>query len=646
MSRAGNRHKRKDEAERPALPRADTLPYGHDVCGILNHIFNAAPDMLILIDESGMVLFAGGGITSSLGYQQDELIGRSFVSVLQMRDGRELFPPSSAENRSDAAMARVLDKRGVERTLEFTITPLKAPLPVRGIMVLARDVTERETAWKTVLESGERYRSLVEISGTPIIIVEEDMTISLANAAFEEISGYSRHEIEGQLSWRAFIAEHEQPRLDKYHVLSRIDPAAAPRAYESQLVDRSGALHDISITASVLPDMKKSVLSLLDITRRKQLENELLKAHKLESLAIIASGVAHDFNNALTIILSSVSLARQYAGADSKASKKLCETEKEIMRAKALTAQLLTFSRGGDPIRKACPIRNVVLDTVRFALRGSNVRVEFSVPDQLWLCDADSAQISQVLVNIVQNAKQAMPDGGVIFVGAKNIELQQRQHHTLSGGTYVLISIRDTGTGVPPDCLPRISDPFSSTKKNAIGIGLSTTYSIIKNHHGHIDVASEPGVGSIVYLYLPASEEQTSPKNARMKKDNRSVKVLLMDEDKTELTKAVALLSAFDYAVTPSSGAMETIDHFYDAHSAGAPFDAVILDLSIIGRSGGCECLRVLQEIDGAVKVIAVSRYARFFDLSEYSRFGFFRIAQKPYDIERLHELLQQALLP
>lgn len=638
MTWTGNSRAGKDRSPENRAPLSGVLPSVSDVCTLIEKLFHSAPDMMTLVDADGIVLCANEAFTASLGFPNKELVGKPLISVLGIGNDEELRP------ETDFFLAQILDNKGKRRTLEVSLFPLAAELPFQGSMIVARDATAREIDRIALLESESRYRALFETSETPMVIIEEDSTISLANPAFEKLSGYRKDEVEGQMNWRSFIVEQELPRLEKYHMIRRIDPSAVPRSYESRVIDRNGTIHDISATVSMLPDMKKSVVALLDITRRKQLEHELLKGHKLESLALMASGIAHDFNNALTIILSSASLARQYAGPDSKAAEKLRETEKEIMRAKALTAQLLTFSRGGDPVRRALPIREIVRDTVRFALRGANVRAEFSIPDNLWLCDADSAQISQVLGNLIQNARQAMPDGGIVFVSAENAVIQHRQHHTLASGNYVLISIRDTGTGIPPEYLPRIFDPFFTTKKHASGLGLSTSYAIIKKHHGHIDVVSEPGVGSIFYLYLPASREQTSGQYAAPENDTRSGKILLMDEDETVRMNTVALLTAFGYAVTPSTNAVDAVDLFREAHAVGAPFDAVIIDLSLIGRSGGRECLRALHDIDHAVKVIAVSRFARFLDLSEYRHYGFFDVAQKPYEIERLHETLQQAV--
>lgn len=487
------------------------------------------------------------------------------------------------------------------------------------------------------------YRIAFETSRVPTLIVDADMTIVLANTEFAQRAGYTRSEIEGQMQWTRFVPETERPRLEKYHRIRRIDPAAAPDCYESMFITRNGSLHIVAVYVSMIAGTRKSVIALHDITERKHMEDELQKAQKLESLAHMAGGIAHDFNNALTIILSSISLARHYATASPDAVAKLREAEKEIMRAKGLTSQLLTFSRGGEPSLKTMRIDDLVLDTAHLSLLGSDIQAEYHVQDGTWHCRVDASQVAQVISSVVLNARQAMPDGGALSIAIENVQLDQRQHHALLSGPYVLVTIRDTGVGISPEHLPRVFDPFFSTKPRSSGLGLSSSYAIISKHGGHIDIISEQGIGTTVYLYLPAAPEgavSTAPELPE-----RTVSILLVEEDNQVRETVAALLREFGHAVTPVPSGVQAVRTYETALAAGNPYDAVILDLSPIGREGGRGCLKALLELDAEVCVIGGSRYAESFNLAEYRQYGFAHVAKKPYNIDQLIEILRQVMI-
>lgn len=487
------------------------------------------------------------------------------------------------------------------------------------------------------------YRVAFETSKVPTLIVDDDTTIVLANAEFARRAGYSRSEIEGRMQWTRFVPETERPRLEKYHRIRRIDPAAAPHCYESKFITRNGSLHIVAVYVAMIDGSKMSVIALHDITERKQMEDELQKAQKLESLAHMAGGMAHDFNNALTIILSSISLARHYAAASPEAVAKLREAEKEIMRAKGLTSRLLTFSRGGEPSLKTMKIDDLVLDTAHLSLLGSDIHASYHVQDNTWHCRVDASQIAQVVSSIVLNARQAMPAGGTLSIAIENVRLDQRQHHALVSGPYVLITIRDTGIGISPEHLPRIFDPFFSTKPRSSGLGLSSSYAIISKHGGHIDIFSEQGIGTTVYLYLPAAPENAPATVPEL--SERKASLLLVEEDEQVRETVAALLREYGHAVTPVPSGVQAVRTYETALAAGNPYDAVILDLSPIGREGGRGCLKALLELDAQVCVIGGSRYAESFNLAEYRQYGFAHVAQKPYNIDQLIEILRQVML-
>jgi PAS domain S-box-containing protein len=285
-----------------------------------------------------------------------------------------------------------------------------------------KQIAERKQAEEAMRESEEKYRTIFENTGTATIIIDEDMTISLINTGFAKLSGYSREEIENRKIFEEFVAKDNIDRIREYHRLRRIDPDTAPMNYEFKFIDKYGNLKDIFATVQMFPGTKKSLGSLLDITDRKKMENELLQVKKLESIGILAGGIAHDFNNLLTAILGNISLAKMYV-MEKEVYTHLVEVEKASLRVKDLTQQLLTFSKGGTPVKKTTSIADLIKDSANFALRGSNVKCDFFISPDLWPAEVDEGQISQVINNLIINAQQAMPNGGTIQVQCDNVTM-------------------------------------------------------------------------------------------------------------------------------------------------------------------------------------------------------------------------------
>ncbi|MFC1902780.1 nitrogen regulation protein NR(II) [Chloroflexota bacterium] len=267
---------------------------------------------------------------------------------------------------------------------------------------------------------------------------------------------------------------------------------------------------DVNATKAIIDGRECSIGFFTDITECKQMEEERQKMAKFESVGTLAGGIAHDFNNILTGIMGNISLARRHVELKGKASERLDEAEKASVRARDLTQQLLTFSRGGAPVKNTVSIAGLLKESVGFALRGSNIRCDFDLPDNLWPLEVDEGQVNQVIANIVINAEEAMPEGGVININAKNTEIKGRSTLPLSKGRYVLITVVDQGVGIKKEHLDRIFDPYFTTKQKGSGLGLATSYSIIKAHGGYITVDSTPAVGTALQIYLPASKESVA----------------------------------------------------------------------------------------------------------------------------------------
>jgi len=380
-----------------------------------------------------------------------------------------------------------------------------------------------------------------------------------------------------------------------------------------------------------------------DITEKKKMEEELLKAQKLESLGVLAGGIAHDFNNLLTAILGNISLAKMFAEPATKAFARLADAERACESASRLTQQLLTFSRGGAPVKKTASIVQIISDSAGFMLRGSNVKCEFSLQNDLWAADVDEGQMGQVINNLVINADQAMPDGGVISITAENVTINASDLLPLPDGRYILISIQDQGEGISPQNLAKIFDPYFTTKERGSGLGLATVYSIIKRHQGHLDVESTEGAGTVFRLYLPASDKEIEPVHDTGTAANPrggSGRILVMDDE--ELIREIAreILTHLGYEVVVCGDGKSALALYREALNSGHRYDAVIMDLTIQGGMGGMETMKALLVIDPAVKGIVSSGYNNDPILAHYRDLGFSGMVSKPYTVRELQETL------
>jgi len=371
------------------------------------------------------------------------------------------------------------------------------------------------------------------------------------------------------------------------------------------------------------------------------MEEELLKAQKHESISVFAGGIAHDLNNLLTGIIGNISLAR---GCENPADRdeKLAEAERESMRIRDLTQQLLTFAKGGTPILHTVAVGGLLKGSTTFALRGSNVRCEFAIPDDLWAVEIDEGQINQVINNLIINAKQAMLDGGTISVHCENIVLDAGRSLPLDAGAYIRISVVDKGTGITQEHLQKIFDPFFTTKQEGSGLGLATSYSIVQKHNGHISVESQIGVGTAFHIYLPASSKQVAivEEKAEKKPTPGKGRILVMDDEKHLRNLADGVLGSIGYKVTTAIDGEEAIELYEVAMDSGDPFDAVIMDLTIPGGMGGKEAIKKLTEIDPGVKAIVSSGYSTDPVMADFREYGFSGVIAKPYRISELSEVL------
>ena len=413
---------------------------------------------------------------------------------------------------------------------------------------------------------------------------------------------------------------------------------------------------DIKIELVKINGLEYLVGIFIDITERKRAEAERLKlelqiqqAQKLESLGVLAGGIAHDFNNLLGGIFGYIDLA-YLDTQDPVVSGYLAKAQKTMARARSLTQQLLTFAKGGAPMRKIGRLFPFIEEAAKFALSGSNIACRFTIPDDLWLCDFDENQIGQVIDNLIINAKQAMPMGGAIEIAAQNVLLQTHEYASLAKGRYVKLSIKDNGSGIPQEHLPHIFDPFFTTKINGHGLGLAISYSIVKRHDGCITVDAEPGKGTTFHLFLPAAPDNAAAAptvngNSISVNTNRSCgRVLLMDDEEVIRDTVSNMLKALGYSVVCTANGQEALAVFAAETKGGRPFTAVMLDLTVPGGMGGKEATAMLRQWNSDIPVFVISGYAEDPIMAAPGNFGFTASISKPFQTADLANLLHQHL--
>jgi len=441
---------------------------------------------------------------------RSELVGRKCYEVYQMRDAPCPWCPVLKTLQTGKPQVEIVPYAATGRPrgwIELSSFPLKgAQGRTTAVIEHVKDITDRKKAEEALKESEERYRLLVQ--NIPVGLYRNtpgpDGRFIMVNPAMARLFGYGSVEELLEIS----VSDLYLYPSDRRNFLEKLLAEGEVVREEIQVRRRDGTPFWAAVTARVVRDESGAVKyfdgEIEDIDERKRMAEELLRSRKFESLGALAGGIAHDFNNLLTSIMSNLSLVKDHVSGDQGVSERLARAEKACVRAKDLTEQLLTFSKGGAPVLKVTSIAKLVRETAELAVVEPKVKCEVSVPDDLWMVRADQVQLSQVIANLVTNACQAMPGGGTVKVSAGNLCLDSSGPLPLSPGRYIYVSVQDEGQGIPPEALPRIFDPYFTTKTGGSGLGLATSYSIVKKHGGHITVESEPGTGARFWVHLPA----------------------------------------------------------------------------------------------------------------------------------------------
>jgi nitrogen-specific signal transduction histidine kinase/ActR/RegA family two-component response regulator len=388
-----------------------------------------------------------------------------------------------------------------------------------------------------------------------------------------------------------------------------------------------------------------------DNTVKKRIEEEVFKKEKIASVGILAAGIAHDFNNLLTAILGNISLSKLLAIKENNAKviQSLETAEKAAIRAKDLSFQLLTFSKGGDPIKKQTSLQGIIQESANFILRGSKNKLETIIPDDIWTVEADPGQIGQVIQNLVLNADQATVKPGTITISCSNVTIDEHNHGNLNiqNGKYVRVAVKDEGTGIPEELKNKIFDPYFSTKSIGNGLGLTTCYNIIEKHQGDLKFSSVLNKGTEFYFYLPVDKHINLTKENKASDDEKvaigSGKIMVVDDEEMVRDLVFDILTGLGYNVECFPEGGSAISKYKEVFETD-PFDIVITDLTIPGGIGGKEVVSSILKINPKAKIIVSSGYSNDPMMAEHIKYGFSGVIPKPYDVEALSKVITNAM--
>ena len=597
-----------------------------------------------LASRNYLVFFICGAVLLLIFYLATQKLYRDIISPLnetvdairRMKSGN--YDEINIEERQDELGVLACEFNSMASRIAELMADLKE----------AHEELENRVKQRTTELAAEKERLDVTLSsiGEGVVSIGLDGIIVLSNEALAKIVGVNSSYLLGRkmldvLQIPIGEADFNKQMIKRDTVIELSNHRIITQDGGERLVDAIG-----SPIQNAAGDVEGMVWVVRDITEKQRFEEELIKAAKLESLGILASGLAHDFNNLLTVIAGNISLARMISEETDNSGEFLYEAEKATLQARDLAQQLLTFSRGGEPVKKMVSTTSFLCNSVNFALSGSNVACEFIIPEQLWNVEIDEGRISQVLNNLVINAIQAMFDGGTIRISAENMDIDNPDEKLpLTAGKYVRLSIADQGKGIPEKYYSRIFDPYFTTKENGSGLGLATSQSIIQKHGGCLTFDSRIGRGTIFYVYLPASEQEHENKDAvpmlPMKGQGR---ILVMDDDEPVRRVLKDMLVSLGYKIDTASDGKELIELYRNALQSGRKYAAVIMDLTVHGGRDEAQVASSLLSLDPEARLVASSGYSTEQLVTSYHELGFAAFIAKPYGIKDLSEVLQNSL--
>ncbi len=615
-------------------------------------IFENLQDVYFNTTLSGIFKDISPSAEMIFGFSPDELINKPVDQIYNNISDRETLIDLLMKQHSVRDYELLCRKKNTELiwvSLNADLYQDDSGDPA-GITGVLRDITLRKNAEKELIKREERFREMARLLPCGIVETDIELNVTYANQTGLEMFGYTQADIEMGLNSRSVIHPDDlqtaQDNIKKHLKGESISPV------EYKMIRKDGSIVIVLWNSNPIKHKEQVVGfrgSFVDLTESKRLQKEIIRTQRLESTGILAGGIAHDFNNILLGLFGNIALAKGELSSKDNAFKLIEEAEKSMARAKDLTTQLSTFAQGGDPIKRAITIDQIIRETANFNLAGSNIKMIMEKPESLWQINADKGQISQVISNLVINARQAMPDGGSIKIKIENAALSENDFTSLQLDQYVKISISDEGTGISEEYLEKIFDPYFTTKQDGSGLGLSVVHSIIMKHNGYIYVNSQLGKGTTFVFYLPAAEKTVMDnEDSLMPLNNsigdQSIRILLMDDDPLVREVSKKMLEKLGHTADVSIDGLQTLKKYKKAFEKNNPYALVIMDLTIPGGMGGKEAVKELLLFDPKAKVVVASGYSNDPVLANYKDHGFKARVTKPYTVENITHVIDMAL--
>ncbi len=607
-----------------------------------------ANDIVYSLSTEGIFTYVSPNWIEYMGEPAEKAIGRSFEQVIHPEDIHRCwdFMRCSKEEKLSSVEYRVRQPLGEWRWHVSKGAPIKNEKGiVTGFVGIARDITEQKKSESALALEKERLAVTLGSIEDGVITVNTEYEVVVMNRVAEELTGWNQEEGRGQQLETVFQMFDESTRKPQNSSVKEIFESGqiVDRGLRTWLKNRDGSERLIEHSGSPMKNSLGTtigaVLVFRDVTEKQKLMDAVQRAMRLESLGLLAGGIAHDFNNLLGGIFGYIEMAQAHCE-----SEHLVKALHTINRARGLTRQLLTFAKGGVPIKKTECLSPFLREAVSFALSGSNLEYAFRIQPDLWNCDFDRNQLAQVIENLIINAQQAIPAGGSLEVKAENISID-KESPALGTGKYVKISIKDNGPGIPREIAGKIFDPFFTTKSQGQGLGLSTCYSIIKKHGGHIDFESNVGSGTTFSFYLPASESKPEPLLPKTLKQHKGKGTILVLDDEDNMREIMgAVLKSLGYRAICVENVKKAVNCYVRDLENDRSIVAMIFDLTIPGGTGGKAAIEEIRKIDDKIPIFVASGYAEDPILADPAKYGYTASICKPFYKAELATMLEEHL--
>ncbi|RKX88311.1 MAG: hypothetical protein DRP59_12340 [Spirochaetes bacterium] len=611
---------------------------------LFSEIVEQSTEAVTVMDSAGNIEYCNYALMEITGFTLSELKKIRVFDYIHNPETEKQFPGLGSvliDGTVWRGQNRFRKKDGTCYYLDSVVFPLKNNAgKITNYVKISRDITDLKRFEEELRESEAKNKAILNLQPDLIFILDKEQRFSDYFVNDVEALAFSPREFLGKKVQDIF-SEDMASKFNKYYTKAFATGEMTQFEYELLLKERVQYYE-----ARIIPFGEDKIMAIVrNMTEKREQEQELLKLKKLESVGVLAGGIAHDFNNVLAGAVGNIELASMELDPGHPAFGYLERANKGLLRASSLTKQLLTFAKGGDPVIGVHDVKEILRESVLFNLTGSSVKPVFSLAGDLWMVKADKGQIEQVFGNLTLNAKQAMPDGGKLYISASNLSglPPALNNENTSTGKYIKIVFKDEGKGIPPEYLDTVFDPYFSTKKEGTGLGLATVFSIIKKHGGSIKADSCPGGGAVFTLCLPAEvfgDEEYSDLNRKEESSLEGLKILVMDDEEYIRKVLTSMLSLLGILVDTAENGNETFDLYRKSVEQGTPYAAVIMDLTIPGGMGGKETLERLLPLDPDIKAVVTSGYSNDPVMANYKDYGFSGCLIKPFTLDSLQRML------